>query len=417
MNVARIVGGLGLIFLVLLTGIFVPSRTAAQEPIVIAHLDSLSGPFRFTGARAAVMCEYAVAQINARGGLLGRPVKLLTYDSQSKPEVAVRQAKKAILEDGAKFITQTSTTAIASALRNLIKQHNVIHVNVHSEADYLMGADFIPNYFRTALNTTMHCTALAQYFVNKPYKKFFIVCPDYAFGHDAGESFKKVFKELKPDVEIAGEIYHPLATKDFGPYITKIIAAGTEVVFTGNWGPDLFNLIKQSRSFGLKAVFANFFLDDPGAMNELREAALGCVTSDIYMSTLQSPENLEFVRTYREFVKKNHPQEDPLFQIPGSNGMIVPSYYFLAEAVKKAKSIDADKVIKAWEGLSMDGIIGKVTMRACDHQIQAPAHVGVIQTDHPFRDLLKFPFLGEATVIPAEKISVPPGKTGNVRCK
>jgi ABC-type branched-subunit amino acid transport system substrate-binding protein len=363
------------------------------------------------------MCEYAVDRINARGGLLGRQVKLLTYDTQSKPDVAVRQAKKAILEDGAKFISQTSTTAIASALRNIVKQYNVIHVNVHSEADYLMGADFIPNYFRTALNTTMHCAALAQYFLRKPYKKFFIVCPDYAFGHDAGESFKKVFKGLKPDAEIVGEIYHPMATKDFGPYITKILASRAEVVFTGNWGPDLYNLIKQSRSFGLKAVFASFYLDDPGAMNELRENALGCVTSDIYMSTIKSPENEEFLRTYREFVRENHPNEDPLFQIPGSNGMVVPSYYFLAEAIKKAGSVDAEKVIKAWEGLSMDGIVGRMTMRACDHQIQAPAYIGVVQKDHPFQDVMKFPFLGGATMIPAEKISVPPEKTGNPRCK
>jgi hypothetical protein len=67
--------------------------------------------------------------------------------------------------------------------------------------------------------------------------------------------------------------------------------------------------------------------------------------------------------------------------------------------------------------MSFEGLAGKVTMRACDHQIQTPGFVGVIQTDHPNKNILDFPFIGKTIVVPAEKVSVPPGETGNSRCK
>jgi len=333
-----------------------------------------------------------------------------------KPDVAMRQAKKAVFEDGAKFITQNSSSSTILALSAFATKNNVISVSMRSAADQITGSEFTPNVFRTCLSASMHSGALAHYFASKPYKKYFIICQDYAFGHSCADAFERAIKELRPDTTIVGKIFHPIFTKDFAPYITKIIASGAEVVMTSNWGPDLLGLIRHARDLGMKAVIGNFYLEDTVYLNELRENAIGCVTVDCYMSTVNTRKNREYKQSWEAWYKKRYPK-DKIFLAPGARGIDVNSYYFLAEAIKKAGSVEAEKVIKAWEGLSFDGLCGKVTMRACDHQIQTPAFVATIVADHSLRDTYDFPFIGEATTIPAAKICVPPEKTGNPRCQ
>ena len=87
---------------------------------------------------------------------------------------------------------------------------------------------------------------------------------DYAFGHAVADDFKKVISKEIPDVKIVGEDYAPIGTKDFGPYISKILASGAEIIFTGNYGVDLANMMKQGAQMGIKLPirYATYFMDD-----------------------------------------------------------------------------------------------------------------------------------------------------------
>jgi len=404
-------------FIIILLSLSISSTINAAEPIVIAVMDPMSGPFKDAGFMTTALSEYTVDQLNAKGGILGRPIKLLKYDTQMKPDVAVRQAKKAILEDGAKFILHHTSSAIAIALSKLAQENNVIYVNLGAAADIATGEEFTPNMFRTCLSTTMHSGILAQYFAQTPYKKYYLFNMDYVFGHQAADAFRKTFKKIKPDVEIVGDEYHPIGTKDFGPYVTKILATKAEVVFTSNFEADLTNFIKQARALGMNAIIGSYYLNAAPVMNSVREAAIGCVTAEAYMETVETKKNEEFLDTWRPWYKKHYPGEPSFYLMPGKPAGTVNGTYFLAEAIKKAGSIEADKVIKAWEGMSFEGLCGKVTMRACDHQIQTPGFIAKIEANHPFRKIIDFPYLGKPTLIPTEKISVPPGETGNPRCK
>jgi branched-chain amino acid transport system substrate-binding protein len=391
---------------------------ATEEPIVFALLEPLSGPFKDVGTEVAAFVEYGVEQLNANGGLLGRKIKLIELDNQMKPDISVRMARKAVIENGAKVIMNHTSSSVGLALSKMAVDLNVIHLTLHNETDEITGSQFQPNTFRVCLSTTMHSGILANYFAHSPHKRFYIINQDFAFGHAVAESFKKVFMKVKRgDQEIVGEDFHPLANKDFGPYITKALAAKPDVIITGNFGPDLPGLIKQSRDLGLKAVFGSYFLDNSVYMNQVRDAGIGAVTAEIYMPSLKNVKNQEFVQSWQAWFKKNHPDR-PLFHlVPSSVALSVDGLAFMGEAIKKAGSVDAGKVIPAWEGMSFEGIIGKVSMRVCDHQIQAPGYVAVMQKDHAFKDVIDFPFLGEPITIPIEDIAVAGAETGNDRCK
>jgi branched-chain amino acid transport system substrate-binding protein len=396
-----------------------PSGAWAQkEPIPIGIIDPLSGPFKDIGTEGLWALEYAVDQLNAKGGVLGRPIKLLQYDNQFKPDIAVRLAKKAVLEDGVKVLFQQSSSAVALALSRVAKELNVVHVILHAEADEITGREFQENTFRLGFSTSMHSAVLAQYFAQTPYKRYYLINMDYAFGHAVSDSFKKIFQKVKnPEAQIVGDDFHPMATKDFGPYITKALAAKPDVIITGNFGPDLTGLIKQSRELGLKAMMGTYYLDNPNWLNQLGEAGLNSVVGEMYLATVNTPGNKEFVKGYQAWFKKAHPNEKPIYHVPNTSWLPGNSALFVAEAIKKAGSTDADKLVKTMEGMSFESATGKITMRACDHQVQADGWVAEVKKDHQFKDILNFPFLGEATKIPVEKLTVPPAETGNPRCK
>ena len=398
---------------VLLAVIFCPAVSSAQDqkqPIVFALKD--------VGTEVAAYVEYGVEQINAAGGLLGRTVKLMQYDNQMKPDVAVRMAKKAIIEDGAKVIMSHTNSAVGLALAKVAKEMNVIHIILHNEADEIMGSEFQGNSFRLCLSTSMHSGILANYFASTPFKRFYILNQDYAFGHAVANAFKKSFLKIKKaDQEIVGEDFHPMATKDFGPYVTKALAVKPDVIITGNFGPDLPNLMKQARDLGLKAIFGSYYLDSATYMNQAREAGLGSVTAELYLATLKTNKNQEFIKSWQAWFKKHYPDRPTFYMVPSSVSLCVDAMIFAGEAIKKANSVEADKIIAAWEGMKFNGLTGETTMRACDHQIQTPGYIGIMQQDHAFKDVIDFPFLGDPIVIPTEKFAVPPQDTGNPRCK
>jgi hypothetical protein len=112
---------------------------------------------------------------------------------------------------------------------------------------------------------------MAVIMANTSYRRPYILCPDVLAGHSHSDGFKDALGKRVRDAKIAGEDYPPLGTKDFAPYITKIIASRADVVMLGLFGPDFPTFVKQSRSLGLKDPFPMFtILGDPYQMNELR---------------------------------------------------------------------------------------------------------------------------------------------------
>jgi branched-chain amino acid transport system substrate-binding protein len=387
----------------------VPAWTA--EPIKISLFDPRSGPFKRTGDTYAAGIEFLAEEINESGGLLGREVKIIEEDSQLKPDVALRKAKKSIME-GVKFIGTGTGTHVGLALQQLAAKEKVIFFTYGAEGDEITGKFCNPYTFRVSPNTEMRSLAIANFLATKPFRKFYTINMDYAFGHDAAKGFIRRVKQAMPDAQIVGEEYHPIANKDFGPYISKIIAAKPEVVFTGNWGVDLVNLIKQSRDLGMKAPFICYYLNDPSqVLPVVKETAIGSWGCEAYMETIRTSANKDFLRRWSKKKKFVEIEKWPAINI----GKAYNGVKFMMEAIKKAGTLDIPTIIKTWEGMQWDSVIGPVMMRAEDHQIMMPLPVAeVIKTNNEF---YPFPYMGEPYMVAIEKTTVPLAETGCSRKK
>lgn len=382
----------------------------AKEPIKILALDVTSGPFKDIGDRYQMGVKYAVEELNAAGGIKGRPITLLVDDSQLKPDVSQRKALKYILDDKVKIIIGGTGSNVVKALAQVADQQKVALVLYSGEDDAITGADFKPAVFRLSLNTSMHANATVAALANKPDKNFYFLHQDYSFGHSIAASYKKALDRMKPGWKLVGEDFHPMSTRDFSSYIKKIVDAKPDRVLSGNWGADLTILHKQAKDFGLNKPFGHLFLSDPVAMKEIGDSAIGSITSENYMVGVDNAKNKAFAdRWHAKYKDTDNPW--PEFAIgKGYNTMM-----FLAEALKKAESDNLDALTKAWEGMEYDGIMGRQVMRACDHQLQTAVAVAEI-VPGPGK-FYPFAYTGPVSLVPMDKVSVPPKETGNKRCE
>ncbi|MGV8079093.1 MAG: ABC transporter substrate-binding protein [Syntrophales bacterium] len=375
---------------------------AAADTIKIAATEPLSGTFKDIGERYLDGVVYAAKVINESGGLLGKKVEVIPVDSELKPDVATRKAQNLILKNGVKFFTGGTGSSVGAAMEQLAERQNVIMISYGMAAASMTGAKCSKNFFRTCANTDQHSFALAALVAKKGYKRVAIIAQDYSFGKEALSAFKKKLAQLNPAAKIVAELYHPAGTKDFAPYVSQLIAAKPDVIFTPNWGNDLTLLLKQGRPMGMKQKVLSYYINDEFTIQAMGDdrIMLGNMGAEVYTLSIPTKKNKEFVAKFRK---------DKGYYPTWLRGKAFISTMFWAEAVKKAGTTDVAAVIKAWEGLSYEGPAGVWTMRACDHQVQLPLWYTEIVKKTPF---FKHAFEAPAGMVAAKDVEVPCAETG-----
>ncbi len=379
--------------------------TGAEETIKIALFDQLSGPLKYGGDATRLGAEFLAEEINQNGGLLGKKVEIIAEDSQFKPDVAVRKAKKQIL-DGVKFIGSGTASHVALALSELAQKEKVIYINYGSQTPDLTGKNCSRYFFRTAENTDMATLGLVNFLAGKSAKTIASIHMDYAFGHDAAKSFSENLSRIMPDAKIVATEFHPVATKDYGPFISKIKSANPDYIFTSNFIVDLTNLIKQARALGVKTPFLSFYLGSAQALRILKEEAVGSYTIQSYMEILNTPMNKAMNARWNKAEKYRNFET----WVELSCGKSYTGLKFFTEAVRKAGKLDTDAIINAWEGMSWNGPMGTIVMRPEDHQAMIPLYVSeVVPTTNEY---YPHPYLGKPQIVPIEKTTIPLAQTG-----
>jgi branched-chain amino acid transport system substrate-binding protein len=391
-------------------------QAIAADTVKIGMLEPFSGAFEANGRIYHAGIKFAVDEYNKKGGLLGRKIEIIQEDSELKPDVANRKAKKLVLENKVNFLGTGTGTHISLALNKVASSYKTIFINYGALSDICQGKEFSRYAFRVCHNNYSLTSALVQFMATKPYKKFYILCQDYAYGHDTANDFKKKIQMFFPEAQVVGEDYHPLGTKDFGPYITKVMAAKADAIFSGNFGPDGSILIKQARALGLKVPFPFVmpYAVSPYTEQELRDDAVGIHFAFDYTMRVDTPENKAMIERYRTYHKDD---KDVAAQwCDTSIGHTALGWMMAFAAVEKAGSLDPEKFIEAFEGFSHKTPVGMWTMRECDHQMIQPMFGGVVEGGpNPF---FPFPWIGPKIVtIPAEKVAIPATSDYNPRCK
>ncbi|HEU5096158.1 MAG TPA: ABC transporter substrate-binding protein [Reyranella sp.] len=367
----------------------VPVAAAAEDTIKIGYPMPLSGPASVYGVPVVKGAEMAVQEINAKGGVLGRKLELLTRDSKASADEAVRLARELIIKNGVDFLVGTLTSAEAPAVSTIAKENKIVFIAPTSKTVQLVAPKNLhPYIFRLASNTDIDGRTGASIIAGwKDVKRVATIAPDYAYGRDAVGAFVDFIKKARPDIEIVDQQWPKLGQSDFTPFITAQMAKKPDAVFCDVFGGDFVTFAKQAAPLGYFKAIDNRLVDGGEVGTTDAAQALGKdypygIWSDAYDPVIW-PENepaahKKYIENLKAFTKEKY-----------ASGWAIMGYasiLALTEGIKKAGSTNSDKVAQAMLGLSFDTPIGKLTFNPKTHETEMGEFWGQMVKDdrYPF---------------------------------
>lgn len=359
----------------------------AAEPLRLALIEGLSGPFANAGEAVFRNLLWAVERVNARGGVhVGARRRLLAlsrHDSKGSTEESL-SALRAALDDGAGVVLQGNSSAAAAVLSDAIDKHNerspqrrVLFLNYSAVDPALTNERCSFWHFRFDAHADMRLAALVEALqADRRVQRLYLIGQDYSFGQHVLRQARALVVPRRPDIEIVGDELHPLGrVRDFMPYATKIKASGAQAVLTPNWGNDLALLVRALREVGSEARLYTFYGNALGTPSAIGEAGVGRVLAVAeWHPNLGGEASDELVRAFRR--RFPAPQDDYLHL------RMQLMVEMLAVAVERAGSTEAAAVARALEGVDSSATPfawHPARMRAADHQLQQPLVVSVME--------------------------------------
>ena len=356
----------------------------SAAPIRLAMIEGLSGGNANGGEAVFRNLVWAVERVNERGGVKlpggARRLALDRYDSKGQIEEAL-SAMRAALDDGAQFLLQGNSSAVAAALIEAVNKHNerepqrrVVFLNYSAVDPILTNEKCSYWHFRFDAHADMRLAALMSVLKeDKSIKSVYLIGQDYSFGQGVLREARRQLQAQRPDVQVVGDELHPLLrVKDFAPYAAKIKASGADAIVTGNFSNDLTLLVKAAREAGFDGKFYTFYGNALGAPAAIGEAGVGKVIAVAdWLPNAPTPQSDAFYQSFRQRYPK--PADDYVHM---RMQLMVEA---LVQAIERAGSTQAAAVAAQLERASVQFAGQSGSMRAADHQLQQSLMVGVME--------------------------------------
>lgn len=347
----------------------VQAPALAQETIKIGVPTALSGTYADLGNQAKRAVEFAVNEVNAKGGIGGRKLEVKVLDTEAKPDVARKQAEKLALE-GYKILTGTIASGEGLAMAPMLERWDALYVVTINKADALTGANCVPRVFRVNHPDEQDAAIVRPWLGTRKETKWAIVAADIAWGRNSGKSFAAAAKANGK--ELVGEFYPAFGTNDFAPYIQQVKNSGAQGVWIALAGRDAINFATQAKQFGLldSTFVAGVSFVTDNTVKTLGDTSKGIWGIINYSSTLDTPANKRFVEAWKKAYNGDEPTN---FEGETYIGMQV-----IIQAIERAKSAKPLDVARAMSGGTFDTLYGKSQIRAADHQMVQPNYFGYV---------------------------------------
>jgi branched-chain amino acid transport system substrate-binding protein len=344
------------------------------ENIKIAMIETMSGSFAPIGQNQLHTFQLVTDIANKeQWGGAGNTFEVNAFDGKGSPQESLTQLKH-VIDQGYRYIAQGNGSGVALALIDAVNKHNernpgkeIVFLNYSAIDPDLTNSKCSFWHFRFDANSDMKMEALTSFMSKDPsIKKVYLIDQNYSHGHQVSRAAKEMLKRKRPDVQIVGDDFHPIATvKDFSPYVAKIKASGADTIITGNWGADLALLIKAAKDAGVTAKFYTYYAATTGVPTAMGAAGEGQVKQVGYW--IPNDETFSGNQIATAFKKKYNDD----FYVQDLYTVIE----MLGKAVKDTKSSDPVKVAFALEGMKVKALNGDVEMRKSDHQLQQPLFI------------------------------------------
>lgn len=373
---------------------------AAEEPVKVAILTDMSGPYAGICASNVEAVKMAIEDFG--GMLLGKKIEFFYRDHHCKPDIANQRAKELYEREKVDIIIDVPNSAAGLAVSEQARLHKRLFISVGSGTTEHSGAKCHRYCFDWAYNDYMLATSVGLWGADNLGKRWYTITADYAWGHDLFKHFTAALK--KKGGILLGNDNVALGTADFTPYLLKAKRAKPDVLVLLNAGKDANNATKQAVEFGLKKemkiIHALIFVPSIRAVGP--EIFADDYVAGAWYWKVDTPGAREFAdRWLKKFGHR------PNWMNPANYSATLQ----YLEAVKRAGTKDPKAVIKQLEGHTFRDLFASPGyIRAEDHMQVGKAYI--FRAKRPEEIKEKDDCFEIVGTIPPEQAYMDPNKTG-----
>ena len=343
-----------------------PAVAKGADKIRLGSLLDISGNFDIYGKSMEMAATLAVEEINAAGGLNGRMVEKITYDTQSDMALYTQYAQQLARRDHVDVVQGGILSASREAIRPTLRKHKTLYFyNVQYE-----GGVCDRNVFCTGVTPAQQAEVLIPHAMKRWGKKAYIVAADYNYGHITAKWLTHYLRQNGGDA-VETEFF-PLDVADFNASITKIQQAKPDFILSVLVGGAHMSFYRQWAAAGMKGriPMASTTL---GAGNEhvvlTPEEGDGIMMAYTYSRDFDTPANRAFLKAWQG----RFGDVSVIHELAVANYLGIKLW---AEGVRKAGSHDRMAVIKALEsGVGVDGPTGRISLDPKTHHAITDVHI------------------------------------------
>lgn len=336
-----------------------PLSALAADQIGVGSIHDLSGGLDVYGKPMVDALTLAIEEQNAAGGLLGQQLKLISYDPQSNMQMYAQFAQQAALRDKVSVVLGGITSASREVMRPVLNRSKTLYIY----STQYEGGVCDRGTFCTSVTPAQTLKNFIPHAMKKWGKKVYIVAADYNYGQISSQWVKKFVQDNGGS--IAAMDFFPLDVTNYGPTISKIESAKPDMVYSLLVGGAQMSFYRQWAAAGLNKKIPLASTTFGGGNEHVvlsAEESEGIMAAFNYSEELDTPANKAFKARFRKRFGADYPS------ITDAAVTTYQGFFLWAEAVKKAQSLDYEKVITAMEsGLSIEGPSGKVTVDPATH--------------------------------------------------
>ncbi len=370
----------------------------AQNTIKIGELNSYKAQPAFLDPYKKGW-EMAIEEINAKGGVLGKKLEVISRDDGANPGEAVRAAEELVTREGVVALAGTFLSNVGLAVTNFAGQKKVFFLAAEPLTDKITWQDGNKYTFRLRASTYMQVAMLMPDALAAKKKKWALVYPNFEYGQSAAENFKTLIKQAQPDVEFVTEQAPPLGKIDAGAVAQAIDDAKPDAIFNVEFGADLAKFVREGETRGIfkNRTVVSLLTGEPEYLDPLKdEAPKGWWVTGYPWNNIHTKQHDAFLQAYQ----KKYNDYPRLGSIVG----YVTMKSLAAGIAKAAGSTNTKKLVDAFEGLKLDSPFGPISYRAIDHQSTMGAFVGKTAVEDGKGTMVDFKYVDGGAVLPPDDV-------------
>jgi branched-chain amino acid transport system substrate-binding protein len=386
-----------------------PPKEAPKE-VKLGFVDFFSGSAAVFGISGKNTAKWMVDKWNNEGGIRGVKAKLVEVDEAGGPDKQVTEFRRLALDEQVDAIIGYTSSANCLAIAPVAEELQIVTI-VHICGTRRLTEDRKLKYlFRTSNHQAADSVLAARYLLSiKPDVKTIAGAnEDYAWGRDSWDDFKAAMLQLKPDVQVLGELWTKIQAGEYSAEISKLLALKADVVHSTFWGGGLITFVKQSAARGLyqnslvvlpvaEQSFQDLKDETPVGVISLPRATAGYF---LYPDPKANPLQKEFVDGMK--ARFGRYPDYPAYRTYYAFAGLKAAYEKAVDQVGRWPK--TDEVVKAFEDLTWQTPLGPVAMRT-DHQA---VHAGVAGISK-YSPEYGFAILDRIVEMPVEQVMPPVG--------